>query len=115
MTDLNDYIVNSFCLVYVLRCEEGKYYVGSSDHLNNRLCQHYHNEGSLWTKKYKPQKICGIRIGNRNMETKVVIQMMAKHGIENVRGGGYCKIDLPITDDLREKVRKAKNKALNDY
>ena len=115
MGDLNKYVTKSYCIVYVLRLAEGKYYVGSTDHFNNRLFQHYNNEGSLWTKKYKPMKICGVRIGNRELESQVVIQMMAKHGIDNVRGGGYCKIDLTVTDDLREKVKKAQNKALNDY
>tara|TARA_R100000655_G_scaffold108961_2_gene162154 strand:+ start:193 stop:534 length:342 start_codon:yes stop_codon:yes gene_type:complete len=108
MTDLKKYVTKSYCLVYVLKLEHNKYYVGSTDHLNNRLFQHYNNEGSLWTKKYKPLRICGIRIGNRELESQVVIDMMAKYGVENVRGGGYCKIDLNITPDLKNKIEKKK-------
>ncbi len=108
MGDLKDCIINAYCLVYILRLEQDKYYVGSTDHLNSRLFQHYNNKGSNWTKKYKPIKIVGIKIGNRETETKVTLAMMKKHGIENVRGGGYCKCDLCITDELREKVRVTK-------
>ena len=38
-------------VTYVLKLEEGKYYVGKSWNLNNRLGQYFTGRGSKWTKK----------------------------------------------------------------
>jgi putative endonuclease len=42
--------------VYVIRCDENRYYIGFTENLENRLIQH--NSGqSGWTKKYKNWRI----------------------------------------------------------
>ena len=43
--------------VYVWELDDGKYYVGWSENLSNRLASHLSNEGATWTKKYKPISI----------------------------------------------------------
>ena len=42
--------------IYVLKLHNNKYYVGKTDNPDNRIENHYKNNGSLWTKKYKPIK-----------------------------------------------------------
>ena len=42
------------CTVYVLECEDGKYYVGSTTNRKRRYDQHARRRGSKWTKTYAP-------------------------------------------------------------
>lgn len=38
--------------IYVLKCEKNKYYIGKTNRpLYNRICEHFSNYGSQWTKK----------------------------------------------------------------
>ena len=87
--------------IYVLRLQNGKYYVGKSDDPIKRYEEHMNGKGSTWTRKYKPIGIEKI-INNASPfdEDKVTKEMMAKHGIDNVRGGVYVTEDL---DDIQEK------------
>lgn len=82
--------------IYVLRCEEEKYYVGKSTNINKRLKQHFkQKKGSCWTRLYRPLQIYEIR---RNCdefdEEKITLQYMKKFGINNVRGGSYTRLQL---------------------
>ena len=47
-----------FC-VYVLECEKGKYYVGSTMkyYLERRFQEHKDGSGSKWTNQFKPIRI----------------------------------------------------------
>ena len=40
--------------MYILKCANGKYYVGSTNNLEFRLWQHKHGEGAQFTKAHKP-------------------------------------------------------------
>ena len=40
--------------IYVLKLESNKYYVGKTDNPDFRLNDHFTNNGSIWTKIYKP-------------------------------------------------------------
>lgn len=41
--------------IYVLECENGKFYVGRSRNLPERLSQHFQgNFGAVWTRLHKP-------------------------------------------------------------
>jgi predicted GIY-YIG superfamily endonuclease len=40
--------------VYVLRCEDGKRYVGKAADVQKRFQEHKNGNGSAWTNKYKP-------------------------------------------------------------
>mgnify|MGYP003504435573 FL=1 len=43
--------------MYILLCEDGSYYTGSSNNLELRLKEHFAGEGSNHTKKHKPVKL----------------------------------------------------------
>jgi predicted GIY-YIG superfamily endonuclease len=83
--------------IYVLKLEQGKYYIGKTDNPQFRLETHFNYNGSAsaWTQKYKPLKVLKI-IPNCNDydEDKYTRQYMDKYGIANVRGGAFVKVNL---------------------
>jgi len=81
--------------IYVLALENDRYYVGITMNLNQRLAQHWQGQGSLWTKKFKPQFVLSVKYPATSQDEKeVTLQMMRIYGWENVRGSGWSKIDL---------------------
>jgi hypothetical protein len=85
------------CLkIYVLRCQQGKYYVGKTTNFARRYDEHVRGLGSEWTKKYPPEDIMEVVMNiDKYDEDKYVWKYMEKYGIENVRGGSYSQINLP--------------------
>ena len=81
--------------IYVLKLENNKFYVGKTTNPLFRLEQHFNNNGSAWTKKYKPINIIEL-IPNCDEydEDKFTIKYMKLHGIDNVRGGSFCQVEL---------------------
>ena len=45
------------CYMYILRCSNGQYYVGSTHDLDKRLAEHQSGEGALFTKKHLPVEL----------------------------------------------------------
>ena len=43
--------------VYLLRCSDGSYYAGHTDHLEGRLWQHQQGMGCDWTSRRRPVKL----------------------------------------------------------
>jgi len=43
--------------MYILRCSNGQYYVGSTYNLDKRLEEHQSGEGALFTKKHLPVEL----------------------------------------------------------
>lgn len=43
--------------MYILRCSNGKFYVGSTKFLQERLKQHQEGEGANYTKKHLPVEL----------------------------------------------------------
>lgn len=83
------------CTVYVLECEEGKYYVGSTQNRKRRWKQHERGRGSQWTRLYKPLRV--IREEKRiphkfllGLESKITAECMLEFGVNNVRGSMFC-------------------------
>jgi predicted GIY-YIG superfamily endonuclease len=90
--------------VYVLRLQQGKYYVGKTDDINRRFEQHLSGRGAAWTRKYMPIALeKKIKNAGAFDEDKVTKEYMAKHGIENVRGGTYVSVEL---DEYQTEVLK---------
>lgn len=81
--------------IYILRCEDEKYYVGRTENLGNRIKEHFEGYGSSWTKLYKPLGVVEvIKSKNKYDEDRFVLRYMENYGIDNVRGGSYSCIEL---------------------
>ena len=87
-------------VVYALALKGGKYYIGKSNNLEVRLGQHNVGGGSVWTTKYKPIKVVETNpLGDNYDEDKLTLKYMRKYGIENVRGGSFCREVLSVSDE----------------
>jgi hypothetical protein len=87
--------------IYILECENGKYYVGRSVHPKDRILSHFNNHGSEWTKKYKPIRIIATFVGDAFDEEKWTLETMKTYGIDNVRGGSYTTVVMSATDKAK--------------
>ena len=102
--------------IYVLQCEEDKYYVGKTDTNKFRIDTHFDSNGSEFTKKYKPIDIYQIIPEcDKYDEDKYVKKYMNKYGIDNVRGGTYTKIilDSETKNLLKKEIVSATDKCFN--
>jgi predicted GIY-YIG superfamily endonuclease len=90
--------------LYILQLQGGKYYVGKTDDVATRYQQHKSGKGSEWTKIFKPEKLLETReIKSDHDENNFTKDLMKKYGIENVRGGAYCNVDL--TEEQENSIR----------
>ena len=87
-----------------------KFYIGKAYDIEKRIQEHSNGDGSEWTKKYKYIKIIEIleSIYNED-EDKYTLEYMNTYGIDNVRGGSFCKMELS------EECQRVINIIINDY
>jgi hypothetical protein len=88
-------------MIYALKLEDNKYYIGYSKNNHTcdiRLMNHFNENGSKWTKKYKPISVIEKINGDMFDEEKYTLLYMDKYGIDNVRGGSYSQIILSQND-----------------
>ena len=99
--------------VYVLELKNNKWYVGKSADVNRRFKQHVDGEGARWTSVNKPIKIHSVvKLKSEHDEGNITKDYMKKYGVNNVRGGAYCQVELPLsTKTLLENELKSKNDA----
>ena len=97
--------------IYVLKLEQGKYYIGKTNKPQFRLNNHFNSNGSEWTKKYKPIKVLDIKKNCDNYdEDKYTRKYMDKYGINNVRGGSFVTIKLSDSEiDILKKMNNGTN------
>ena len=79
-------------LVYALKLQDDKYYVGESYNINFRISQHFNGQGSKWTKLYKPLHI--LEVSDKETEKDLTLRLMTEYGWKNVRGGSWCAVNL---------------------
>ena len=103
--------------LYILKCKNGKYYVGTTKlDVTIRLAQHMKGRAAAWTKKYNPlwieKELNNCDAYDEDKWTKIY---MDKYGIKNVRGGSYSQMELPSESIkvLEREVNHANNKCLN--
>ena len=104
--------------IYILDCEHGRKYVGSTNNLEQRKLQHQNRTASEWTKihpmldlvvhEYYLRDINGTDL--RLREDMLTKELMFSHGIDKVRGGSYCSIVL--TDQQKEVLEKKRRHTL---
>jgi hypothetical protein len=83
-----------FILIFVLKLENAKYFIGKTANLDFQL-QDFNYHKYLWTKKYNPKLLVNtIKTQDDYDEDKETLKYIQKYGIENVRGGSYTDINL---------------------
>jgi len=101
--------------IYILRLQCGKFYIGRSQHPMKRYDEHVRGEGSAWTKKYPPINVERI-VSNVSPfeEDRYTKEYMSQYGIENVRGGAYCDVELDDfqVEALQIEIWGANNKCI---
>ncbi len=103
-------------MIYILKLENNKYYIGKTDNITKRYNEHINGLGSFWTKINKP--VCIIKIIENCSpfdEDKYVKEYMNKYGINNVRGGSYnqIKINEDIIILLENEFKTSNNLCYN--
>jgi predicted GIY-YIG superfamily endonuclease len=98
--------------IYILKLQGGKYYVGKSDNVLERIRDHTNGIGSAWTRKYKPIDVeKTIPNASPFAEDATVKEYMARYGIDNVRGGTYVTEHLSESEHhhLQQEIWAAKD------
>ena len=101
--------------LYILQLQHGCFYVGKSDNPTKRFTQHKNGRGSAWTRLHKPiRMVKKMKMTSTLQEDQITEEWMKKKGIEKVRGGMYCQIELPdhVKETLATKLLHAKNACL---
>lgn len=81
--------------LYVLECEGGKRYVGTTSCIITRIGEHFLGRGPSWTRQHKPLRVVENRpVSGPHDENNVTKDLMKKYGIDNVRGGSYTQLEL---------------------
>jgi predicted GIY-YIG superfamily endonuclease len=82
-------------VIYVLLCQQGKYYVGKTLNEERRILEHFASIGSAWTHMYPPISVVAIYRDCDDLdEDKYTKMYMRTYGIDNVRGGSYSQVNL---------------------
>lgn len=94
--------------LYVLECEDGYYYIGTTKNVTSRYHQHRKGEGAKFTKKHKPiriytRKLLGDMSYKKAEEYEDYCTMLWKNslGMSKVSGGRFVKESI-----RREQVKK---------
>jgi predicted GIY-YIG superfamily endonuclease len=88
-------LYNHYALVYVIKLDNDKIYVWITYTFNLRYAQHECGEGAKWTRKHKPIAIIEVvPNASTEVENTKTIEYMKLYGLENVRGGYWCKLDM---------------------
>lgn len=82
--------------IYVLRLTGGKYYVGETKNVYNRVQKHMTNPDTSWVKLNPVESLIECFISTKaNDEDETTKRYMELYGVDNVRGGKWCLVDLP--------------------
>lgn len=96
-------------IIYVLKLEKNKFYIGKSGNPDYRIEQHKSGKGSAWTRNYKVLEEIERVEGDDFMELALTLTYMKKYGIENVRGADYVQVVLS-----RENIEEIKRHIAHD-
>lgn len=82
--------------VYVLQCENNKYYIGkTTNHFRETYREHLNGTASDWTKLYKPIRlvdlVCPAELSDEQRLTTI---FMNRFGVDNVRSDLYPEVQI---------------------
>lgn len=87
--------------VYVLSLENGNYYVGKTNKLDEKLQHHRDGYGSAWTTTHKMLDVEEvIETDDPFEEERYLMKYFNTYGIDHVRGGIYSSVDLTMEQIL---------------
>jgi hypothetical protein len=97
--------------IYILELEDGKFYVGKTDHTFQRFNQHWQGLGAKWTQKHKPVDLYAFHKDRTDSdENKFTLAMMRNFGVTNVRGGSWTKVEMSQGEIRRLEARLHKTR-----
>ena len=90
--------------VYTLLLQDRKIYVGwtAHDNLARRIAQHFCGNGAKWTMRHRPLTVLAVTEGGKSLECATTAAMMARYGVDAVRGAGWCRLELAEPDWLKQ-------------
>ena len=80
--------------MYTLELEGGNYYVGYSDDVPRRICEHSLGRGAIWTRLHPPIKVLEVVPGSKELENAKTIALMCRKDWRCVRGGQWCSTEM---------------------
>lgn len=87
-------------MLYALKLEHGKYYIGRAYDVLWRYRSHVEGAGAQWTSSHRPIDLietkrieASLRDKPDLAESKLTIEYMARYGWQNVRGGDFTVLD----------------------
>lgn len=103
--------------VYVLRLEEGRYYVGKTGRaVETRVEEHFSSPKPAWIKSHRPleavRPITFIPSDLESWERAEVLERMWVHGAARVRGWQFTRLDLTPTQRTQIVVELCERKNL---
>lgn len=107
--------------LYALRLDNGKYYIGMTTNVKNRIEQHIEGKGAGFTKRHHPTHLVTcFPLGRstpfeaKHAEKVLTIEYMLKFGPENVRGGKWLQENNSkySMQELHAMLEKYKKKAI---
>lgn len=107
-------IIMSSLYVYVLELSNNNFYIDQTDNITDIVSNNIHPEKGLeWISIHAPVGIKEIvQTIDPFDEDKIVIKYMSMYGIQNVRGGSFCEVELSenTIDIIRKMIFNATNK-----
>jgi predicted GIY-YIG superfamily endonuclease len=105
--------------LYILRLRGKKWYVGYTDRgTSERIHEHIDKKGAKWTKKHPPLKKGYLHSfsepgKSKKDEDKKTLELMEEHGINNVRGGSWCMVNLypEVYEELESLIYKSSKRS----
>jgi len=106
-------------IIYILKLEDGKYYVGQTNKLEQREKEHFSGKGANFTRKFKPHKLIRtFKTGTHNnkkallYETFITLLVMNHYGWQNVKGGKLLNLNQRKIDSssMGGRIKHIKNR-----
>jgi len=91
-------ILSAMDTIYILHCQDNRYYIGRTKNILERFQKHKRGLGAEWTKLYRPKAILDILPDSPFEELRQTLMYMQQYGIENVRGGPWCQVEMSASD-----------------
>jgi predicted GIY-YIG superfamily endonuclease len=88
-------------VVYILRLEQNKYYIGFTNCFEGRIFQHMLGFGVDWTRKYKIIDVIEVYTNvSMKEESFHTRRYMNLYGKRNVRGSAWCNVEDGAYDNI---------------